>query len=78
MEVNLIEILGNLVISHCIVVIGIKSTLLCVALTYCLIGEMISQFHNIIILAIAIITYGLIDQAIWTLTTYLLSFLYPV
>jgi len=78
LEVRSIEIIGNIFISYIIVLFGVKVTLLMSVTIYFACCLLIFWIHNTAILYLCVIIFGILDQFIWILTTYVISCLYPI
>lgn len=72
------ETIGNIAISHVIVLFGVKVSLVFVILIYYFCCLTIAFSMSPILLLLCIIIFGILDQPIWILTTYTISCLYPV
>lgn len=72
------ETIGNVAISHVIVLFGVKVSLVFVILIYYFSCLTIALSVSPIVLLVCIIVFGILDQPIWILTTYTISCLYPV
>ena len=53
-------------------------SLVFVVLIYFTCCMLIYYYHNVAILSVCVIIFGILDQWIWVMTTYVISYLYPV